>query len=231
MSSYRNRNCDYDCDCSRCCPQTTRTTITLAANPPTVCIENNNTTFLSGQVLVNGQPANREIVEFSVNPNLGIVIPLAVITTSSGNFTAVFIATNGPGIVTLTATVPDCDRATTSIQIPINNCQQPSNATIILNANPNGICSNGSVPSTSTISGQVLVNGQPAGGVTVNFSLNNPSIGTLSTFTITTDPSGNFFDVTFTPTKGSNGTANVIATLPDFSGVINNVPISIRNTC
>ena len=124
LSSYRNRNCDHDCDCDFCCPQRRRTTITLVATTPTVCTLNtgNNSTVLSGQVLVNGRPADGVIVEFSVTPNLGNVIPLATITTSSGNFTAVFLSNNGPGMVTVTATVPECDGATTSIPISITPC-------------------------------------------------------------------------------------------------------------
>jgi len=120
LSSYRNCDCDYDC----CCSQKSRATITLNSNSPTVCTLNtgNNSTVLSGQVLVNGQPADGVIVEFSVTPNLGTVIPLATITTSSGNFTAVFLSNNGPGTVTVTATVPECNGATTSIPISIRPC-------------------------------------------------------------------------------------------------------------
>ncbi|WP_165802452.1 hypothetical protein [Priestia megaterium] len=117
MSSCRNRDCS-------CCPRAPKTTITLVSASPTVCTLNtgNNSTVLSGQVLVNGQPAAEAVVEFSITPNLGSVIPLATLTNSSGNFTAVFLSNEGPGVVILKATVLNCREATTSILISIIPC-------------------------------------------------------------------------------------------------------------
>ncbi|TKH99964.1 exosporium leader peptide-containing protein, partial [Bacillus wiedmannii] len=74
--------------------------ITLTSNETTTCVstQGNNTLFFSGQVLVNGSPTPGVVVSFSFsNPSLAFMVPLAVITNASGNFTAVFLAANGPG--------------------------------------------------------------------------------------------------------------------------------------
>lgn len=100
-------------------------TITLTANQTTACTsdQGNNTLFFSGQVLVNGNPAAGEIVSFSFsNPALVFMVPLATITNASGNFTAVFIAANGPGTVTVTASLLDSPGTMASVPITITNC-------------------------------------------------------------------------------------------------------------
>ncbi|QWG28255.1 exosporium leader peptide-containing protein [Bacillus mycoides] len=99
--------------------------ITLTANQTTACTsdQGNNTLFFSGQVLVNGNPAAGVIVSFSFsNPTLVFMVPLATITNASGNFTAVFIAANGPGTVTVTASLLDSPRTMDSVPITIIDC-------------------------------------------------------------------------------------------------------------
>ncbi|PHB56916.1 exosporium leader peptide-containing protein [Bacillus toyonensis] len=93
--------------------------ITLTSNETTACVstQGNNTLFFSGQVLVNGSPTPGVVVSFSFsNPSL------AVITNASGNFTAVFLAANGPGTVTVTASLLDSPGTMASVTITIVNC-------------------------------------------------------------------------------------------------------------
>ena len=52
--------------------------------------------YFSGQVLVNGIPTPGSGQFSFSNPSLAFMVPLAVITNASGNFTAVFLAANGP---------------------------------------------------------------------------------------------------------------------------------------
>lgn len=99
--------------------------ITLVSNDTTACVstQGNNTLFFSGQVLVNSIPAAGVVVSFSFsNPSLAFVVPLAVITNASGNFTAVFLAANGPGTVTVTASLLDSPGTMASVNITIVNC-------------------------------------------------------------------------------------------------------------
>jgi hypothetical protein len=122
-------------------------------------------------VFINGSPAEAGvIISLSVsNPSLGILIPTATITNATGHFTAVFIATNGAGTGTIIATLPDCPGTIATLPITIINCSQ-NNATINnFNASPNTICTTGTGGNTSTLTGQIFVNGSPAGGVTVQF--------------------------------------------------------------
>ncbi len=99
--------------------------ITLTSNDTTACVstQGNNTLFFSGQVLVNGIPTPGVVVSFSFsNPALAFMVPLAVITNASGNFTSVFLAANGPGTVTVTASLLDSPGTMASVTITIVNC-------------------------------------------------------------------------------------------------------------
>ncbi|HFO0458429.1 TPA: exosporium leader peptide-containing protein [Bacillus paranthracis] len=99
--------------------------ITLTSNQTTACVspQGNNTLFFSGQVLVNGIPTPGVAVSFSFsNPALVFMVPLAVITNASGNFTSVFLAANGPGTVTVTASLLDSPGTMASVTITIVNC-------------------------------------------------------------------------------------------------------------
>ncbi|KAA0769510.1 exosporium leader peptide-containing protein [Bacillus sp. AR2-1] len=99
--------------------------ITLTSSETTACVstQGNNTLFFSGQVLVNGSPTPGVVVSFSFsNPSLAFMVPLAVITNASGNFTAVFLAANGPGTVTVTASLLDSPGTMASVTITIVNC-------------------------------------------------------------------------------------------------------------
>ncbi|MEW4238781.1 hypothetical protein ACRPLQ_05455 [Priestia sp. TRN 1309] len=227
-SSSRKKSCSSCHSDPCCCFKGEKTTITLAADQYTVCTQDqgNNTLFLSGQVLVDGKPAAGVIVEFSVNPSLATIIPLATLTNSSGNFTAVFVANDGPGVVLLTAKVLGCDEATASVPISIVNCQS-SSANVNIGATPSTVCTVGTGSNISTVSGQVLVNGTATAGVKVNLSVNNPNLGVLNTSTVTTDASGKF-SATFTATS-ETGTVNITASLPEFSGATANTSISINN--
>lgn len=187
--------------------------------------QGNNTGFISGQVLVNGSPAEAGvIVRLSLsNPSLGILIPAATITNATGHFTGVFIATNGPGTGSIIATLPDCPGTIASIPITINDCSLPTATIINFNASTNPICTAGTGENTSNLSGQVFVNGSPAGGVTVEFQVNPNNLGSFNNqIPITTDPSGNF-NVVFTA-NNTPGTANITASLPSFG---TNAPTSI----
>ncbi|OTY10709.1 ABC transporter permease [Bacillus thuringiensis serovar navarrensis] len=99
--------------------------ITLTSNETTACVstQGNNTLFFSGQVLVNGSTTPGVVVSFSFsNPSLAFMVPLAVITNALGNFTAVFLAANGPGTVTVTASLLDSPGTMASVTITIVNC-------------------------------------------------------------------------------------------------------------
>ncbi len=99
--------------------------ITLTSNQTTACVstQGNNTLFFSGQVLVNGIHTPGVVVSFSFsNPALVFVVPLAVITNASGNFTSVFLAANGPGTITVTASLLDSPGTMASVTITIVNC-------------------------------------------------------------------------------------------------------------
>ncbi|SFI80438.1 hypothetical protein SAMN04488574_104295 [Bacillus sp. 71mf] len=88
--------------------------------------------------------------------------------------------------------------------------------TITLEADPTTICASsiaGPVPNTSTLTGQVLVNGSPApAGTPVNFTVDNPALATISPNPAFTDASGNY-TATFTAIDGP-GTVSVTATFP-----------------
>ncbi|PET51072.1 ABC transporter permease [Bacillus cereus] len=99
--------------------------ISLTSNANTACVstQGNNTLFFSGQVLVNGIPAAGVVVSFSFsNPSLAFMVPLATITNASGNFTAVFLAANGPGTVIVTASPLDSPGTMANVTITIVNC-------------------------------------------------------------------------------------------------------------
>ncbi len=96
-----------------------------------------------------------------------------------------------------------------------------------MNAVPNTVCTSEQANNTSTLSGQVLLNGFPAIGVPVHFSVNNALLGSVTPITATTDNSG-VFSTIFTATNGS-GSVTVTATLPSFPGVRANVPITIMD--
>ena len=101
-------------------------------------------------------------------------------------------------------------------------------ATINMNAVPNTICTSGQANNTSTLSGQVVMNGFPAAGVSVQFSVgNNTSLGSVTPITATTDNLG-MFSTIFTATNGP-GSVIVTATLLSFPGVRANVPITITD--
>ncbi|WP_353957716.1 hypothetical protein, partial [Peribacillus sp. NJ11] len=99
-------------------------TITLNVDPSTtICAfgTGSNTATLTGQVLVNGSPAPVGTqVNFSVsNPALGSIAPASTTTNASGNFVInpIFTATDGPGTVTITATLPAFPGVTASVTI------------------------------------------------------------------------------------------------------------------
>ncbi|MFJ5624817.1 hypothetical protein ACIQD3_19290 [Peribacillus loiseleuriae] len=223
----RTTKCNHSC-----CSTNPTATIIFSINQPTLCSSNqgNNTGFISGQVFVNGSPAGAGvIVSLSVsNPSLGILIPTATITNATGHFTAVFIATNGTGTGSIIATLPEYPGTIASTQITIIDCTQPTATINKFNASPNPICTAGTGSNTSNLSGQVTINGSPAGGVTVQFQVNGNNLGSVNPPSTTTDGSGNFSTI-FTA-NNNIGTANITATLPSFgtnattSTTINNCP-------
>lgn len=225
-TTTNSKKCNHSC-----CPTNPTATIIFSINQPTLCSSNqgNNTGFISGQVFVNGSPAGAGvIVSLSVsNPSLGILIPTATITNETGHFTAVFIATNGTGTGLIIATLPECPGTIASIPITIIDCSQPTATINNFNASPNPICTSGTGSNMSNLSGQVTVNGSPAGGVIVQFQVND-NLGTVNQFSTTTDASGKF-TVLFTANTTS-GTSNVTASLPSFgtkattSIIINDCP-------
>ncbi|MFJ7513185.1 DUF4183 domain-containing protein, partial [Peribacillus simplex] len=100
---------------------------------------------------------------------------------------------------------------------------QPTATINNFNAAPPQICATGTgSPNTSNLSGQVLVNGSPAGGVTVQFQVNDNNLGSVNPSSFTTDGSGNF-NAVFTA-NNTTGTANITASLPAFG---TNAPTSI----
>lgn len=213
-----------------CCTTNPKSSIFLSINPSTLCSSNsgNNTGFISGQVFINGSPAEAGvIVSLSVsNPSLGILIPTATITNATGHFTAVFIATNGTGTVSIITTLPDCPGTIASIPITIIDCSQPTATINNFNAAQSPICTAGTGGNTSNLSGQVFVNGSPAGGVTVQFQVNDNNLGSVNPSSVTTDAAGNF-NATFIA-NSNTGIANITATLPSY-GTNATTSITINN--
>ncbi|WP_340456222.1 hypothetical protein [Peribacillus butanolivorans] len=193
-------------------------TVTLNADPTTICVAGTgpNTSTITGQVLVNGSPPLAgTLVSFTIdNPALGTVALNPAPTDVSGNFTATFTATDGPGTVMITATALGAsDTVTITI---IDNC----NVLAAFSFGPAGatICSLGTGPNTIILSGNVLVDGGvPVAGIPVVFTV-APAIGTTVPPATTTDASGNFSTV-FTAIDGP-GIATVTATLPTFGATI-----------
>ena len=102
-------------------------TVTLNADPTTICIPPGvapipTTSTLTGQVLVNGSPPPAgTLVSFTIdNPVLGAVAPNPALTVASGNFTATFTATDGTGPVMITATA--LGASSNTVTITIVNC-------------------------------------------------------------------------------------------------------------
>ncbi|MEI4800328.1 hypothetical protein ACIGHG_09945 [Bacillus sp. NPDC077411] len=196
---------------------TTAPIITLNADPTTICTSGTgpNTSTLTGQVLVGGSPPPAGTpVSFTVdNPALGTVAPNPAVTDAFGNFTATFTAIDGPGTVMITATAlgGNSDPITTTI---IDNCNVLSELSLNIASN---ICSSGTGPNTTTVSGQVLVDGGVAvAGIPVEFSVDNPLLASISPTNTTTDASGNF-TATLTAIDGP-GTVGVTTTLPTIGG-------------
>ncbi|WP_353957827.1 hypothetical protein [Peribacillus sp. NJ4] len=101
-------------------------TITLEADPITICtppalgtVPVANFSILTGQVLVNGSPPPAGTpVSFTVDvPGLGNVAPNPAFTDASGNFTATFTSTDGPGTVMITASALGASSNTVTITI------------------------------------------------------------------------------------------------------------------
>ncbi|SFI75980.1 hypothetical protein SAMN04488574_104188 [Bacillus sp. 71mf] len=98
----------------------------------------------------------------------------------------------------------------------------PSTTTITLNANPTTIILG--IGFTSTLTGQVLVNGSPPpAGTPVNFSVNNAALGTISPNPAFTDALGNFTAI-FTI---SDGAGAVMITATALGGSSDPVTITI----
>ncbi|OIK04084.1 hypothetical protein BIV59_22330 [Bacillus sp. MUM 13] len=220
--------CEDTCIPDPCCPEEPAARIVFGISPATLCSSQSgngdDTGFISGQVFINGRPAEAGvIVSLSVsNPALGIFVPSATITNESGYFTAVFISRNGPGTGTIIATLPDCPGTMATLPITIINCTQ-NNATInSFNASLSTICTAG----TSTLTGQVFVNGNPAGGVTVQFQVSGNNLGSVNPSSITTNANG-AFTATFTA-DGNTGPAVITATIPS-SGSQATTTVTINN--
>ncbi|MFD0050077.1 hypothetical protein ACFVHQ_12180 [Actinomycetes bacterium NPDC127524] len=224
--------CEDTCIPDPCCPEEPAARIVFGISPATLCSSQSGngdeTGFISGQVFINGRPAEAGvIVSLSVsNPALGIFVPSATITNESGYFTAVFISRNGPGTGTIIATLPDCPGTIATLPITIIDCSR-NNATInSFNASPSTICTAGTGGNTSTLTGQVFVNGSPAQGVNVQFQVNNNTLGSVNPSSTTTDANGNFTAV-FTA-NNNTGTAIITANLPS-SGSNATTSITINN--
>jgi hypothetical protein len=88
---------------------------------PTV-ITTSEISVLSGQVMVDGRPAEGVTVVFSLDtPSAGTVNPSVTITDDSGEFTASFIPNNQNGLefVFVTASLPHFPRTTATSVISI----------------------------------------------------------------------------------------------------------------
>lgn len=121
MSSKSNSHHQKDCCCSKCnSSKKKKASITLTAIPTIITTDEFST--LSGQVLVDGRPAEGVLVVFSLDtPSAGAVIPPVTITDDSGNFTATFVPADQDGLdfVFVTASLPDFPRTTATSVILI----------------------------------------------------------------------------------------------------------------
>ncbi|MFI8706706.1 hypothetical protein ACIGHG_06405 [Bacillus sp. NPDC077411] len=187
-------------------PPPSTVTVTLNADPTTICAFGTgpNTSTLTGQVLVNGSPPPAGTPVSFIVSALGTIAPNPALTDASGNFTAIFTSTDGPGMAAVIATA--LGASSNTVTITINNCQ-----TTITLVGPGSICSLGTGSNTGILTGQVLVNGSPPPpGTSVSFTINNPALGTIAPNPALTDLSGNF-TATFTATNGP-GLVTVTAT-------------------
>ena len=199
-------------------------TITLEADPTTICIPFGVepspvpiTSTLTGQVLVNGSPppAGTQVFFTVDNPALGTVAPNPALTDASGNFTATFTSTDGPGTVMITASA--LGASSNTVTITIVNC-----VNITLEADPTTIILG--IEFTSTLSGQVLVNGSPPPvGTPVSFTVDNPLLGIIAPNPTFTDALGNF-TATFTSTDGPG---TVMITASALGGISDPVTVTI----
>ena len=104
----------------------------------------------------------------------------------------------------------------------------PPTVTVTLNADPTTICASpvvvepGPVPTTSTLTGQVLVNGSPPPvGTLVFFTVDNPALGFIVPTFAFTNAFGNFTAI-FTATDGP-GTITITASALG----VNSAPVTI----
>ncbi len=158
----------------------------------------------SGQLITD-----EKTVTFSLdNPTLASIISPA--TTSTGSTSQTLTSGNTEGTVVVTASV---DNATADVTIQISD--QASADTINVSANPGTITVNG----TSVVSATVLdSNGLPLpDGTTVNFSVNNTSLGTIVASAATAGGAG-VAQATFSAGATQAGTATITATSGSASG-------------
>jgi hypothetical protein len=182
-------------------PAITVADISISASPAAI---NPLETSTITVVLLNstGQPITspKEVVFSLSAPALGTIIPSVM--TSSGSTNQTFTAKSIEGIVTVTATA-DGKSASQDIQIS----KTIAASTLTATASPASI-TNGA---TSVVSASVLDgNGNPMpNGTTVNFSVDNPALGTIVSSATTT---AGVAKATFSAGTTSTGTATVTAT-------------------
>jgi hypothetical protein len=143
----------------------------------------------------------------SISSTKGTVSPSTLsVTTGTNGEASFFVSSTNAGPATITVTGPSNTSVSSQVEfvskIPSIAYLQPSVAVVASNRN-------GSTSSTSILKATVRdVNSQPVKGVVVGFRADlDPSGGTLSPATATTDSSGNA-SVVFTPgatASGSNG--------------------------
>lgn len=160
----------------------------------------------SGQLVTDSKT-----VTFTLSPpTLATITPFA--TTSSGVLTQTLTAKTVQGSVTLTASV---DGLSAEQTVQISNLI--SAATITATANPAAI----TVGGTSVISATVLDNTGTAlpDGTTVNFSVNNTSLGTIVPLASVSGGAG-VAQATFSAGTTTAGTATITATSGSASGTV-----------
>lgn len=162
-------------------------------------------TAINGRVIdFNGQPISNASVNFALSdPTLGSLTTNPQTTDANGFFSTTFTSNGAIGTVTITASAAGTN-ATATTSLTILTCAATP-CSIVNNSPGHTIC----IGSSVTIEGTVVdCSGSPVANATIEFGIDDPFLGTLSSFTTTTDVSGHF-STTFQSTDGS-GTAQVI---------------------
>ena len=157
---------------------TTNGTVTVAASQASI-ITGATSTITATLKDLQGAAAPAGIqVTFSVSNNAGTLSSLSALTNASGVAT-VTLTGSTVGTVTVTASSTNYSSGSASVSISASNVDA-----ITVTALSTGILTYSTTTITATVSGPSFP--APGNGHTINFSVNNPSIATLSAASATT---------------------------------------------